>query len=435
MLRYLNAKIIYPLAERHLGRDITSKLKTLQHFHTLSKAERLERKKRQLYQLLEVAKAHVPYYRDLFQSLNFNPENILSDIQYLEALPYLTKEIVQAEGHRLLNETVPPQNLHVRKTGGSTGISTLIYYDQESLDWTAAVNLYAQSFTGRTHLDTEVHLSTQFFQNQSLKDRWTEHVKCMAMNRVNVYTHAFTDEAMSDLWNQLRKIRPFLIQGHPSTLYALSKYIEKTSIFDRTAIKVFESTGESVDQKKLESIESNIGCKVFNRYGTAEFGVTAHSRKNAFELEVIDYIVYHETVSLGNGLEEIVGTTTTNTAMPLIRYRTGDVGVINRKNEHDCLTKLQGRVHDLIEIKGQPYPTHYLQDVLDRVGGVSEFQIFQKKNGQQTINIVLALGGQKAPLEARVKELFGNDLAVKFVEFDDLVRIGWRDKFRYLVKE
>ncbi|MBS1959510.1 MAG: phenylacetate--CoA ligase family protein [Bdellovibrionales bacterium] len=436
ILNYFNVHVLYPVAEKYLGRNIRSKLRVLQEDSECSREIRTKRRQLQLHHVLTTAQNKVPYYRDLFKKIEFYPDSILKDIQYLQELPYLTKEIVQEQGERLLNTDANPSALHVRKTGGSTGISTLIYYDQESLDWTAAANLYAQSFTGRNQTDLEVHLSTEFFLQQSRKTRWIEQVKCWAMNRRNILTHSFTSKALDEIWKNLRSIRPYLIQGHPSTLYALAKHIETNGPKDLKVIRVFESTGESMDQKKCTAIEEHIGCKAYNRYGTAEFGVTAHSRDNPDELEILDYIVHHETVALGNGLEEIVGTTTTNIAMPLIRYRSGDIGRIEQRGEGDYITHLQGRVHDLVEINGSPYPTHYLQDVLDRVGGVSEFQIVIRPSGKRVLNVVLDQLDKQDAIVNRVKELFGEeDIPVKFVKLENLVRIGWRDKFRYVVKE
>ncbi len=436
ILNYFNAYILYPAVEKKLNRDIQNKLKILKNESTLSLAEREKITQTRLHAVLSSAQQNVPYYTDLFKEIDFHVDDILKDIRYLQELPYLTKEIIQEHGVRLLSQKLDRDSLHVRKTGGSTGISTSIYYDQSSLDWTSAVNLYAHSFTGRKHTDTEAYLSSELFQKVNLKERWVQMVKSWAMNRKTLFTHSFTHKSLETLWKEIRQTRPFLIQGHPSTLYALAKFVSETKQFDKEAIRVFESTGESLDLRKIVEIESNLGCKVYNRYGTAEFGATAHSRENPFELEVIDSIIHHETVSLGNGLEEIVGTTLTNPAMPLIRYRSGDIGQIEVRDGKKWITHLQGRIHDLIEIGGTPYPTHYLQDAFDRIGGVAEFQIAIRTSGRRVLNIVLEDLSKQDAIVAKAKELFsGEDIPVKFVKLEDLIRIGWRDKFRYVVKE
>lgn len=435
LANYLSAYVLYPLAESRLSRNIRPRLDTIRRDRRFSKKDREARQRAQLRQILESAGARVPYYRDLFKTLAFDPRKVGGDVRYLYDLPYLTKEIIKEQGSRMLRDGLNPALLHPRKTGGSTGISTILYYDQEALDWTAAINLYAQGFTGRRHVDQEAHLSTNFHQKLHWKSELIERAKCLAMNRSNIYTDRFSDEGMAELWDTIRRIRPYLLQGHPSTVYALSLYLQRSGKKDPGAVRVFESTGESLDDRKIESIEKHVGCKVYNRYGTAEFGVTAHSRQDPRKLEIIDFICHHETDRTADGQSELIGTTTTNFAMPLIRYRTGDVAEIERGDEADYLVRLQGRIHDLIRINGKPYPTHYLQDVLDRVGGLEEFQIVETREGKQTLNIVLEDMSKQEAIRARMNELFGEGVTVAFVRMDDLVRVGWRDKFRYLIKE
>ena len=76
--------------------------------------------------------------------------------------PYLTKDIVREQGGRLLSERFVREKLHVRKTGGSTGPTTPIYYDDEALDWSAAVNLAAREWAGKSLGMKEVHLASRF---------------------------------------------------------------------------------------------------------------------------------------------------------------------------------------------------------------------------------------------------------------------------------
>lgn len=438
MIRFnrFNTRVLYPLAERRLNRDIRTKVAALYADAKLDRLQLEMKQRHQLQKILTHAGRHVPYYRDLFKKIDFNPDSILQDMKYFQEVPHLTKEIIQEEGERMLADIRGPLPLHVRKTGGSTGIATLIYYDQEGLDWTAAVNIYSQSFTGRTTTDTEVHLSTERTDPSPLKSKFIEQIKCLAMNRVNIFTASFSEDALEKVWQRLKLTKPFLVQGHPSTLFALAKLLERRGVPPHSLFKVFDSTGESLDEKKIAVIEHQFGCRVYNRYGTAEFGVTAHSRENPNELEILETIVYPETVSLGNGLEELVGTNLTNQTMPLIRYRSGDIGQIEFRGGRKVLTCLQGRVHDLIEINGVPHPTHYLQDILDRIGGVSEFQIVIRTSGKRELNIVLEKADRRTAILNQVKKLFApEDIPVNFVGLENLIRIGWRDKFRYIVKE
>jgi phenylacetate-CoA ligase len=435
MLNYLKAYLLYPAAERYLKRNIRSKLLALRRESQLSNSERSQRRQGQLHAILTTAKSYVPYYRDLFAQISFDPDSILKSTDYLQELPLLTKEILREQGTRMLSEKHLGGLLHERHTNGSTGLITKVWYDQDALDWTAAVNLFASEISGRKQSDTEVHLSSQFSDKIPFKSQLVEQVKCWSLNRVNVHTQTFDDRGLAKLLRDLKWARPYSIQGHPSSLYFLAIYAKNIDARARGIFRAFESTGESLDASKVRLIEDTFGCRVFNRYGNAEFGVVAHSQTDFNRLEVLDSIILPESHSLGNGLEELVLTGLTNHAMPLIRYKTGDVGEVSFENDHYFISRLTGRVHDLVVLNGNTYPTHYIKDVLERMGGLDEFQIVQR--GTETIKTLRVVPNgafNRSQVENRMRELFGDDLRVECVNFDGLIMQGWRDKFRYLVK-
>src|SRR5262249_1865628 len=162
------------------------------------------------------------------------------------------------------------------KTGGSTGPSTLIYYSQDALDWTAAVNLLVLEWAGKRRHAREVHLASRFPEAFPWKDRLKEEIKRAALNRVNIYIDSLDDHSLAPLWQQLRRARAHLVQGHPSTLYALALFLERSGCQTERIMRIFESTGEVLDNKKRQTIERVFRCRVVNRYGSAEFGVVAY---------------------------------------------------------------------------------------------------------------------------------------------------------------
>ena len=112
------------------------------------------------YSSLRVSRFHI--IGNCLPKRTSTPAKLRADPSYLQQLPYLTKDIIRREGTRLLSERFSQTALHVRKTGGSTGPSALIYYSQEALDWTAAVNLLVLEWAGKKRHWKEVHLSTRF---------------------------------------------------------------------------------------------------------------------------------------------------------------------------------------------------------------------------------------------------------------------------------
>ena len=562
MLTYLYSYILYPILEKYQKRDIRSKVKTLNTFEQMSVDKRQKNIQQNLYTIFKEASIHVPYYRDLFYQIRFSPESILEDIKNIQKVPYLTKEIIQREGDRLLSNKYPRNTLHERKTGGSTGTSTLIYYSQESLDWTAASNLHAISWTGKKRHMREVHFSSLFPETFPFQDRVKEAIKCRALNRTNITTHAFNDADLALIVKQIKQAKPYYVEGHPSTIYAVTQYLRKQPPLKKPLFDVFESTGEVLDDKKREMIEKYVGCRVYDRYGNAEFGVVAHEQNDSnHRLRVLESMVYPEifdpyaskddalgldeegvlSTRLTPNLEriwksrpdlqkaypygltaqsfemwgwwchwghkeyntehilplqliddridlperlkvlkeliwntrtdlqnafpypledqsfgewwandgfrayydlskipennELVLTTLTNDAMPLIRCRTGDmIESLEVSDNGTYIGGIIGRVHDLVTIGDKSYPTHYLQDVLDRLGNIVEFQVYNKTSDVIVLHLVVPHEPAREGIVSRLKSWWGDHVEIKFIDLDDLEKVGWREKFRYLIQ-
>ncbi|MEZ4873249.1 MAG: hypothetical protein R2827_13605 [Bdellovibrionales bacterium] len=435
MNKYFNTYFLYPLAEKALKRDIRSKVNSLVRYENLSKKNLDLIKKNWLYEILLDAKNNVPYYRDLFKEINFDPNSVKKDIKAIEQIPYLTKDILVEHNTRFLNERFSEKNLRYSRTAGSTGPALSIIYDLEAADWSAAAHLYAIKLTGKKRTDKEVHLSSQLIEKVRPTDSFVEWVKCRAMNRYNVYSHKMNPVELNRILNEIKNIRPYLIQGHPSTLFALANFARDNSYLAQNLFEVFESTGETLDEHKSSIISETFNCRVFNRYGSAEFGVIAHSKEPNGNMYLLQSLGVYETCDLGNGLEELVVTGLRNHAMPLIRYKTGDTGqILNLDGSRPMLSKVLGRKHDVIEVGDRLLPTHYIQDVIYRKPEIEEFQIVQKdRNNPLLIKLVTKPNSDCSFMRKYLTEHFGNNIQLEYTDFSGLTYRGWRGKFRYLV--
>jgi phenylacetate-CoA ligase len=420
-------RLAYPAAERLAGREVRAKLARLDAMWALPAAERRRQAAHALAEMVAWAGAAVPYYRDLFARHAFDPERLRHDPACLGELPCLTKEIIRAEGPRLLREDHPRLVKHCSRTGGSTGPAADIYYDQPAADWSSAVTRHARAAIGKHHALTELHLASRFPETFPLKDRLKEAAKCFAMNRANAFIADFEPASLDELWRRIKRLRPHLVHGHPSTLYHLARHVEARGE-PSTAFAVFESSGELLEARQRETIAQVFGCRVVDRYGLAEFGVVAYQMDgDPAALRVYDGLVWPEVTAEG----ELVLTGLTNRMMPLIRYRTGDLAKLTVRDHGPVLSDLVGRVHDLVAIDGKTYPTHYIQDLLQRIGGVAEFQIVA--GNQPVLRLVLEPGQSPDAIRARLAGWWGTAVDIEFIEPAALMLCGHRGKFRHVV--
>ncbi|MPW04346.1 phenylacetate--CoA ligase family protein [Paraburkholderia sp. CNPSo 3155] len=434
------AYVAYPIAESREQRSVRPKIAELRRHYQLPFEARRRIALERLTSILQFAGEHVPYYRDLFREKQFDPIKAGKDPRYLEELPYLTKDVIREQGARLFSRPLEGTRHHACKTGGSTGLSCTISYDQEAADYSSAVTFYARRRAGKRGYRSELHFACRF--PDEVVPQWPsrEDFKCFAMNRSNIFFDRIDDEGLEEMWRTLKRRRPYLAHGHPSTMYALACYIERKYQTGK-AFEIFESSGELLEAHQREVIERALRCRVINRYGLAELGVMAYEldgHQNGFQILESEGWPENRPVpsDAGDGADgrnELVFTGFRNRLMPLIRYATGDLATVEERSTGLFLTDVVGRIHDVVPINGVAHPTHHIQDMLDhRVGGIQEFQI-DLRTSPPTLRIVLEPWANEEDTTRKLKGYWKDAFAISYVGHGELLRVGRRAKFRHVV--
>jgi len=436
----VSAHLAYPVAERMEQRQIGPKLDSLHHYYRQPFVQRAPIVREKLADMVCFAGESVPYYRATFKALGFDPAKLRKDLAYLQDLPWLTKDIIREQGERLLSRPLADVRHHACKTGGSTGQSCVIYYDQPAADYSAAVTLYCRAAAGKSKRQTELHFACRFPGDPVPMWPSREDFKCFAMNRSNIFFGALDAAGLEEIWATLLRRRPHMVHGHPSTLYALACHIEKTR-GSAKAFSIFESSGELMEDYQRQKIATALQCRVVNRYGLAELGVVAYEMTRsdaATDMQMLDSEAWCEMAPVdpdtaGEGCGELSFTGLRNRLMPLIRYRSGDLGRVEQRTDGLFLTKVVGRIHDMVPINGVPHPTHHIQDVLDhRVGGIEEFQI-DLRTPKPVLRIIVDTHGNAEQINQKLEGYWPSAFDIQFVGHGDLVRVGRHAKFRHVV--
>ena len=430
----VSAYVAYPIAEKIERRAISKKLAELRRFYRLPVADRQEISRQRLVNTLEFAQAQVPYYQNVFKQNAIDLQKIAKDIRYLEDIPFLTKDIIREQGERMLSRPLSEIRHHACKTGGSTGRSCVFYYDQIATDYSAAVTLYARERIGKSKFRSELHFACRFPDTPFLTEWFTrEDFKCFAMNRTNIFFDRLDDLGLAQIWETLKRRKPYLVHAHPSTIYALACFIQK-QYGSAKAFAIFESSGELLETHQREMICKVLQCEVIDRYGLAELGVMAYQLGgSSSDMQIFDSEGMAESTTFDEtdaGFEELVFTGFRNQLMPLIRYRTGDLGHISQNSVGTFLTNVVGRIHDQVPINGINHVTHHIQDILDhKVGGIQEFQI-DLRTTPPKLRIVPEGPECIGAITDRVKQFWGAGFELEFIGHQDLVRVGRHAKVR-----
>jgi phenylacetate-CoA ligase len=201
-----------------------------------------------------------------------------------------------------------------------------------------------------------------------------------------------------------------------------------------------------------ETISKAFHCQVFNRYGSREVGNIAtecdahlglHVNMETHFVEIID----EKGEPCHPGKEgEIVVTLLTNYAMPLIRYRIGDMGIWADR-ECTCgrglplLETVTGRTMDYFVTKeGKIVPSEFFIHLLGVVlnsGWVKKTQIIQEDYDYVKVNFVTYMKPSDEVLkdiEAKIRFVMGESCKVEF-EFVDDIPPSSSGKYRYTINK
>lgn len=232
---------------------------------------------------------------------------------------------------------------------------------------------------------------------------------------------------------------------------ALADRIEQLGIDPKSlSLKVGLFGGEPWSEKMREEIERRLLLKAADNYGISELigpGVAGecsckkgmHIYEDAFIPEIIDPATGNILPSGSEG--ELVLTTLTREAFPMIRYRTGDITRIDY-TPCECgrtlarMKRIAKRVDDMLIIRGvNVFPSQIEEALLSVAQGETPYQIVvERKGAMDNLEIVvevtdkiftLELQKQRSFLDAikkRVASVTGINADVRLVESKSLLR-------------
>ncbi len=438
----LVAGVVFPLHERVKGHSTTARLRSLEESQWWAperiEAVRVER----LRALLADAAQHVPYYRRAFADSAFDPASVRS-LADLARLPLLTKAVIRSNTDALKADDAGVLKRY--NTGGSSGEPLVFYMGRDRISHDVAAKWRATRWWGVDIGDPEIvvwgspiELSAQDRVRQ-IRD-WllrTRLLPAFEMSASNL------DRFVADI----RQVRPRMVFGYPSALVFIAEHAQrKGQRLDDLGIRVAFVTSERLYDHQRAKIEAAFGCRVANGYGGRDAGFVAHEcPAGGMHLSAEDLIV--EIVDAeGNVVPpgqsgEIVVTHLATRDFPFIRYRTGDVGILD---DRTCpcgrglpmLREIQGRSTDFVVAEdGTVMHGLALIYILRDLPEIAAFKIVQESRRSVRIQVVSAAPIAEAT-EALVRKGFharlgnGVDVMIERVESIPPEKSG---KFRYVV--
>ncbi|ODT70099.1 MAG: capsule biosynthesis protein CapK [Nitrosomonadales bacterium SCN 54-20] len=436
--------LLFPLQERLKDHSTVSVRKALEVSQWWSRERLEELQLLKLGHLLAEAEVHVPYYRRLFAEVGFKAAQV-SSLADLARLPLLDKPAIRANTEALKSEKA--QNLSRFNTGGSSGEPLVFYIGNERISHDVAAKWRATRWWNVDIGDPEVVV-------------WGSPIELGAQDRLRMLrdrllrTRLFpafemSEQKLDHFLGELRAAPPRMFFGYPSALSHIARHAQaRGQRMDDLGIRVAFVTSERLYDEQRQQISKTFGCPVANGYGGRDAGFIAHEcPKGGMHItaeDIIVEIVDRQGVPLPCGeAGEIVVTHLSTGEFPFIRYRTGDIGILD---DGVCLCgrglplirEIQGRSTDFVVAQdGTVMHGLALIYILRDLPEIRSFKIIQESLATTRVCVVTESGltsETAAKIEWEFKARLGKEVDIQIEELAE-IPAEKSGKFRYVVSK
>ena len=385
---------------------------------------------------------NVPYYRNLMDEKGVKPEDIKSTAD-LYKLPFLSKsDLRDAYPYGLL--AVPLKDcVRIHSTSGTTGKRVVAFYTQHDINLWEDCCARAIVAAGGTDEDIcQVAYGYGLFTGGFGLNGGSQRVGCLTLPM----SSGNTDRQIAFM----RDLNATILCCTPSYAAYIGETLRDMGLTpDDISLKAGIFGAEPWTEEMRHDIEKSLGIKAYDIYGLTETsgpGVAfeceeqhgMHINEDHFLAEIIDPDTGEVLPEGSKG--ELVFTSLTKQAFPLLRYRTRDICVLTRE-KCSCgrtfirMSKPMGRSDDMMIIRGvnvfpsqietvlleQGYSPNYRIEV-DRVNNNDTLDVFVELKEDQFSDTVKEITNHEKTLAEAIKTMLGVNPKVHLVPAKSITR-------------
>ncbi len=412
-------KVAFPLADHFHGFGCRRKLELLRSSQYWTKDQTEQYQLKALQSLVETAYQEIPLFRNLMDQKKLQPSSIrhISDICLL---PILTKDLIRKNYPQRTTRSTPFRQ-HEVSSSGSTGTNLVVLEDSDTTGILYSCHLFSLEMSGWTfgdrHLQFGMSLERGFFK--TMKDR--------LLGCSYVSGRELRDEEMDSALNEIENQQIHFVHGYAGSLYRLASRALETK--REIKLRAVSSWGDNLYAHYRRSLEKAFQTKVYDSYGCAE-GITVAAQcghENNYHLYspfVLVEVVDDSGQPLPPGQSgHLLLTRLQAGAMPLIRYRVEDRGMLGDHRECPCgrrsplMLQIEGRDTDIVMTRsGNHLIVHFFTGIFEYFHEIKNFQVVQRRPGHITIYLVPSKEITSAALQKMQNTLYeaGADLEMEF---------------------
>ncbi|KOV10602.1 phenylacetate--CoA ligase [Streptomyces sp. XY511] len=359
----------------------------------------------------------VPFYRQAFDKAGVHPDDCRS-LADLSLFPLTTKADLRDQYPFGMFAVPRSEVRRIHASSGTTGRPTVVgYTDGDLSTWSDVVARSIRAAGGRPGQIVHIAYGYGLFTGGLGAHYGAERLGCTVVPA----SGGMTDRQV----RLIEDFRPEVIMVTPSYMLTLLDEMERQGIDPRsTSLRTGIFGAEPWTEEMRREIEERLGMDAVDIYGLSEVigpGVAQECVETKDGLHIWEDHFYPEVVDPLTGavlpegeLGELVFTSLTKEAMPVVRYRTRDLTRLlpgTARPAFRRMEKITGRSDDMIILRGvNLYPTQ-VEEILLRTPGLAPH--FQLK---------LAREGRMDTLTVRVEARRDADAALREAAAADVVQ-------------
>jgi phenylacetate-CoA ligase len=397
---------------------------------TLSAGELAALQLERLQWTLRHAYANVPFYTRKFDAAGVHPDDCRT-LDDLAKFPFTTKQDLR--GTYPFGMFAVPQNRvsRIHASSGTTGQPTIVGYTEADIaTWSDVMARSLWAAGARPGHKVHVAYGYGLFTGGLGAHYGAERLGCTVIPASGGMT-ARQVRLITDL-------QPDIIMVTPSYMLTLLDEFERAGVDPAaSSLKVGVFGAEPWTEQMRIEIETRLNIDAVDIYGLSEVigpGVAQESAESKDGLHIWEDHFYPEVIDPATGQQadadgELVFTSLTKQAMPIIRYRTRDLTRLMPGTAHPPfrrMAKVTGRSDDLIILRGvNVFPTQIEEIILTTPGAAPHFQLVLSKADRMdhlTVRVEADPETSASVIATRVKDDIGITVAVEILPAGTLER-------------
>jgi phenylacetate-CoA ligase len=371
-------KFVFKIGDLLMGTEVLKQIKSHRRYTFLKQEELKKIQEKKLYDMLNHATKTCKFYEQYYK-------NDVNSYEWIKQFPVINKQHTNSSTKELLSYKFKFSKLIKYETSGSSGIRAIVYVDKKEQSKFRAILINWWEWNG-------YNIGNTLLQTGMSPDRgFIKSIKDFLLSTIYVNAFGLTEEEAVFKLNKAKKYKNCTLFGYASSLYTLALIAEKNEI--NLSFKLAMSQGDKLFEHYKIKIEQVFNCKVVEDYGLNE-GIMIGQKKDLPYYYYYQPSVFIEILDDNNNpvkdgeMGRIIATKLDGYAMPLIRYDTGDLGVMlpiekypqKRDLDFKLIETVIGRNTDIIKTNdGKTLIVHTFTGIFEFFPQVKQFQVVQKK--------------------------------------------------------